>query len=80
MKSIFDQLGLAGVSFVAFILGLGLIALTPFDTFGAATSCLGGGFLCLIGAKETESPFNIILGVVGIGALIASGILYAQAV
>ena len=79
MKSIFDELGLAGTMVVVFFIGLGMVALTSYDRLGTAVMCLGSGFLLLIGAKETTDIFSTILGIIGLCLLAASGILFATA-
>lgn len=79
MKTVFNELGLAGSMVVVFFIGIGMIALTPYDKLGSAVMCLSVGFLMLIGAKETSTDFATILGIIGLCLLAASGMLFASA-
>lgn len=82
MKNIFGQLGFAGTSAVLFMIGVGLACLGVKD-WGIPFMLLGGGFLLLIGANETSQNganiFTWILGLAGLGCLIACGILFSIA-
>ena len=73
-----NGLGFGGASIVIFFIGVGL-AMLGVHNWGIACMLLGGGFLSLLGAGKVGSPFNWILGGIGVAALIAAGFFFSFA-